>query len=71
MFSYRDRVDRIPIRVRTKTGKISEFKPTIDPHAREASSWQKTLDDAAYFQASEGAWISREQCELASDAEGI
>jgi hypothetical protein len=71
VYSYWDKVDRVPIRTRTKTGKVSEFKPTIDPHAREASSWQRTFDDAVYFQVSEGAWISRERFELTLDAEGI
>ena len=71
MVSYWNKSHSVAVRMRTKGSKVSEFKPTIDPLPREIASWQKSLDDAAYFQVGEHDWVSREQFELELDHEGI
>lgn len=57
MFSYWPKPHSVAIHLRTKGGKVSEFKPTVDFGRAEIASWQKALDDAAYFQAGDGGWV--------------
>jgi hypothetical protein len=67
VFTFWERVNLAPIRVRNNVGAVSEFKPTIDPLPAEIASWQKTFDEGTAFQVTESVWVSREQFELIVD----